>query len=91
MAVTGSIPKVMGIKTTIAVTPLNPGIAPKIIPMTVPASKIRIPRMFNIILSVAQKTSASNIPISLNEQAERLKGIHVSFLGYFTYFFKTSL
>ena len=64
MAVVGFIPKVMGISTTMAVTPLRPGMAPKIIPMMVPKVRRKIPGHPNISLIVDMRQAMSNTVLS---------------------------
>jgi hypothetical protein len=58
----------MGIKTTIAVVPLSPGIAPKIIPMIVPEMRNKIPGHPNRLASVAMRSFQSNEIISHLEE-----------------------
>jgi hypothetical protein len=60
MAVEGSIPNVIGIKTTMAVVPLKPGMAPKIIPMILPEISKAIPGHFIISIRVTKKRFQSS-------------------------------
>jgi len=60
IAMFGSIPNVMGMRTTIAGVPLGPGMAPKIIPIMLPDTRRIIPGHLTISASSNHRSCQSS-------------------------------